>query len=530
MSSRTSPPEIPSVPTGPPAQEWANATESILSSESVKKATGGDRPTDEAMGDVPAMTATKLVTPELELPGSYPKELNKESELKTDSDSKDRPIGASVVHAAKQYMPQVERGVEYAGQTAVAYLPIPQNIKDTVVSYWSSEDDHREGRHISTSLPSTELKGAQPSEHTGGVGSLPGSISESSVALLPDEREERDQAAARSSGTPQKETPRRETLVPVAAAAAVPVTRKDESRPHTQEGEQQGKDVKPFQVSKPSKDEPILPPAPRSYADRAEGTERLPATVGVKDDQSKPDADYQKTALPEAAPPAEEKLMQEKLLPALPGPPAESRENAPGREGTEDQAGPGEGRERKTAAAAGVGMLGRTLGKDEDREGPHCPSDDITQAQKPQEATISAGSLKEAGREKGETHRQEEKPSHNKQASGKEVDVREEGKTQKHTTSPQKAGYGGDYHPAQLHPPPLGASASETSPNYLEQAPPALPTSPTSKEGSQSESTAKKVGFMAKVKGEVKVLAGKITREDDKVDAGKKLMHGEVQK
>ncbi|KIJ05849.1 hypothetical protein PAXINDRAFT_20919 [Paxillus involutus ATCC 200175] len=318
MSSRTTPPEIPSVPTGTPAQEWANTTESMLSSGSVKKATDGDHPADQAMGDVPAMTATsaKLATPELELPGSYPKELEKESELKPGSDSKGQPIGASVVDAAKQYMPKVERGVEYASQTAVAYLSIPQNIKDSVASYWSSEDDHQEERHISTSLPSTELKGAQPSEHTGGVGSLPGSISESSVALLPEEREERDQpAASQSSGAPQKETPRRETLVPAAAAAAVPVTRKDESQLQTQEGEQQGKDMKTFQVSKPSKDEPALFPAPRSYADRAEGIERLPATAGVKDDPPKPDADYQKTALPEAAPPAEEKLMPEKLLP-----------------------------------------------------------------------------------------------------------------------------------------------------------------------------------------------------------------------
>jgi hypothetical protein len=47
-------------------------------------------------------------------------------------------------------------------------------------------------QQLSTSLPSSELKGAQPHEHVGGVGSLPGTISESSVALLPDERAEKD--------------------------------------------------------------------------------------------------------------------------------------------------------------------------------------------------------------------------------------------------------------------------------------------------------------------------------------------------
>ncbi|CAE6414493.1 unnamed protein product [Rhizoctonia solani] len=40
-----------------------------------------------------------------------------------------------------------------------------------------------------TSLPSEEYEGAKPGEKSGGVGSLPGHLSESNVALLPDERE-----------------------------------------------------------------------------------------------------------------------------------------------------------------------------------------------------------------------------------------------------------------------------------------------------------------------------------------------------
>lgn len=39
-----------------------------------------------------------------------------------------------------------------------------------------------------TSLPSTEREGVKPGEHHDGVGPLPGSISETSVAKLPDER------------------------------------------------------------------------------------------------------------------------------------------------------------------------------------------------------------------------------------------------------------------------------------------------------------------------------------------------------
>jgi hypothetical protein len=39
-----------------------------------------------------------------------------------------------------------------------------------------------------TSLPSSEITGAQPGEHTDGVGALPGRFTETGVAKLPDER------------------------------------------------------------------------------------------------------------------------------------------------------------------------------------------------------------------------------------------------------------------------------------------------------------------------------------------------------
>jgi hypothetical protein len=52
------------------------------------------------------------------------------------------------------------------------------------LSSMASEHDIRH----TTSLPSTELKGAIPGEHVGGVGALPGSLNQSSVALLPEER------------------------------------------------------------------------------------------------------------------------------------------------------------------------------------------------------------------------------------------------------------------------------------------------------------------------------------------------------
>lgn len=78
---------------------------------------------------------------------------------------------------------------------------LPANEEDSQPKGIQSELD----QHLSTSLPSSELKGAQPHEHVGGVGSLPGTISESSVALLPDERAEKD--AQRSVKLVKDESP-----------------------------------------------------------------------------------------------------------------------------------------------------------------------------------------------------------------------------------------------------------------------------------------------------------------------------------
>lgn len=73
-----------------------------------------------------------------------------------------------------------------------------------IVSKGGKEDPH-------VSLPSSELRGAQPAEHTGGVGALPGNLSETSVVLLPDERQERAQERA-----PNSPRQRRDTMKPSA--------------------------------------------------------------------------------------------------------------------------------------------------------------------------------------------------------------------------------------------------------------------------------------------------------------------------
>jgi len=127
------PPKITSVPAGTPSGEWANKTDNMLQSTTI--------PTDPAMKQAPKSDErpAAITTPGHEFPGSYPKELEEEQQRESrDNGSEGSPM-ASVVHAAKQYMPDnVERTVEYASQRAAAYLPIPQGIKNTVTSYWCS--------------------------------------------------------------------------------------------------------------------------------------------------------------------------------------------------------------------------------------------------------------------------------------------------------------------------------------------------------------------------------------------------------
>ncbi|OAX37475.1 hypothetical protein K503DRAFT_231918 [Rhizopogon vinicolor AM-OR11-026] len=219
-----SPPKITSLPAGTPSGEWADKTESMLQSDTI--ITDPAMKTTPKAEEHPITTTTNVNTPGHEFPGSYPKELESEEQEQREprvGNGSEGPPMASVVHAARQHMPDnVERTVEYAGQRAAAYLPIPQGIKDTVNSYWSyDQEGTHPGQQLSTSLPSSEAKGAQPFEHVGGVGSLPGTLSESSVALLPDERATRTPVSKDESRTqPEGDNQAKSAASPAGAAAA----------------------------------------------------------------------------------------------------------------------------------------------------------------------------------------------------------------------------------------------------------------------------------------------------------------------
>jgi len=98
---------------------------------------------DPAMGvtpkseEHPIITTTNLSSPGHNFPGSYPEELENVEQEQHRNGSEGPTVTDSVVHAAKQYMPDhVERSFEYAGKKAAAI----QGVKETVVSYFCACD------------------------------------------------------------------------------------------------------------------------------------------------------------------------------------------------------------------------------------------------------------------------------------------------------------------------------------------------------------------------------------------------------
>ena len=239
-----------SAETGTPAHEWAAKTTSALDPNPSTPPTTTMNPTTrqlveekslrpgtiEATAMDPLAPATSCVehvqvdrvpgesapytaisasgTPAKEVPGAYPtgQEMQSQGQEITQTMSatanKAAQTASSLAHSVQEtaatYLPK-------AAETVGAYLP--KSVVDTVSSYvrkWHHpvvegfvqillsaiiSNPQREVRasehdkvHV-TSLPSTELTGQYPHEHVDGVGALPGSVNESDVAKVPDERD-----------------------------------------------------------------------------------------------------------------------------------------------------------------------------------------------------------------------------------------------------------------------------------------------------------------------------------------------------
>ncbi|KAG6377920.1 hypothetical protein JVT61DRAFT_14709 [Boletus reticuloceps] len=413
MATRYAPPAIPPPETGTPPREWSEA---VLASSSPASDTPATFSEIKGGADHPRMT----------------EEQSRESHVsKEEGKQKAQPSSESqttVAQTVKQYMPeQVGKAADYTVQTAASYLP------DFQGSYLSPEE-HQEKPHVS--LPSTESKGAQPSEYSGGVGALPGNLSESSVALLPDERQER--AQERQSTSPRQ---RRDTIKPSAVGEA---------------------------------EEP-------GASEKAEAT--MPRDVALFEDEPV-------TSQPSDAPPKSTEAgtveAVESDIADTSGPEVESQKGA-----SEAKSQQAQSEQEKANTGPRAEELGEKTGPEKDVEGSNLGSEEPVQG-------------------KG--------PSQDAQE--------EEFKEGKPAPAGFKPGYSGNYHPAQLHPPPPGASATEFQGSLGSQ--PAEPEPVTQTGRRESLSAEKKPGFMTMVKGEMKILAGKVSGDEHKVEEGKKIVHGDA--
>jgi hypothetical protein len=93
-------------------------------------------------------------------------------------------------------LPSTEKEGTKPGEHYDGVGPLPGSISETSIAKLPDErpdpagepDRKLAGRPPAVSLPSQERRGVQPYEHHDGVGPLPGTSSETSVAKLPDER------------------------------------------------------------------------------------------------------------------------------------------------------------------------------------------------------------------------------------------------------------------------------------------------------------------------------------------------------
>ncbi|OAX37474.1 hypothetical protein K503DRAFT_231903 [Rhizopogon vinicolor AM-OR11-026] len=81
-----------------------------------------------------------------------------------------------------------------------------------------------------------------------------------------------------------------------------------------------------------------------------------------------------------------------------------------------------------------------------------------------------------------------------------------------------------DYRPAKMYPAHTGERADQG------RAQPTSPVSPTSATTASANGSPKerRVSFLHKVRGEVKIIAGKVSGNEGKVEEGKRIIHGEL--
>lgn len=100
----------------------------------------------------------------------------------------------------------------------------------------------------------------------------------------------------------------------------------------------------------------------------------------------------------------------------------------------------------------------------------------------------------------------------------------EEGVKHNYKTGAGAGGYNTGYHAAKINPAPTGEIADQA------EAQPDSSVSPKSATTASVTDSPKerRVSFLHKVRGEAKIIAGKMSGKEDKVEEGKRILHGEV--
>ncbi|KAF8483848.1 hypothetical protein DFH94DRAFT_690307 [Russula ochroleuca] len=187
----------------------------------------------------------------LEIPGAYPRETSQPTPRQNTSETSrgqsyfpTKP--ASYVCTKRTSLPSTEKEGVKPGEHYDGVGPLPGSISETSVAKLpdervqsAREADQSADKHAveasSTSLPSQETKGVRPYEHHGGVGPLPGTSSEASVAKLPDERAgvTSEERSGEALGTGSRE-PASDTAAPSENRESAPFSAPNTANPETQ--------------------------------------------------------------------------------------------------------------------------------------------------------------------------------------------------------------------------------------------------------------------------------------------------------
>ncbi|KAI0776516.1 hypothetical protein BD413DRAFT_520259 [Trametes elegans] len=567
------PPQIDTTQPGTPAGEWARSTTTAAfarteaapavtshSASDAQPASGGVSVLAANDAQKPPFDAKAYnmnpPTPGADLPGAYPATPGEHAA------QPQLPVSPETVKETAQAAAETATTiVQSAATTAAQYLP--QGVVDTVSSIiptssaTTTMSNARASEHDAvhkTSFPTDEIAGASAGERTGGVGSLPGFVNESAVPKLPDERSDDERyitaggaAAALAAGA---------YAVKDKVLGSVPSSQDAQAAKETakQKVQDTAQTVKQAAPTIPSvtgttttavtaSTVPSREPFGARPGDHSSGVGALPG------DQDEPHVARlpEESANPQYDSGAVDTAAQVSLKPS--------------QEATGNEAATGEARH--------IGGVGALVGSRDESSVALAPDERAGQTAtgviggasrtvptQEQQGNDAAGAPKHVGGVGALVGARDESavgvlPDERTQQQGtgtgsvtqpkQQSSAPAAGATSQHLKSGhhgqpnQGSGYDTDYHPAKLHPPTqtykdpesegeksLGATQADAQRPPAEAKPAHQARSPSPGE------KAKKAGFMNKMKGEAKVLLGKIEGKHEKVEQGQKIKAGEA--